>query len=472
MIPRGDVPLIKRGEMSKVLLISSNLFKTPYYVYPLGMAVIASALSEKGHVVRQFDFIVGDNPDDRLREGLREFSPDFVGISIRNIDNVDSLSHDDSWCLTNEKHMVALIRECTDASIILGGAGFSALAGDIIEYVGGDYGIIGEGERAICDLINTIEIGHPVQETLQRSIPPLKGSEMCSPMWEKDLIEFYISQSGMVNLQTKRGCPYNCSYCVYPYLEGKRFRFREPEAVIDDLERLQGRYNVDTIFFTDSVFNDPDDHYLELSEKIILSGLKIRWAGYFRPGGTGVRELAQLKRSGLYAMEVGTDAGCDETLNSLKKGFSFRDVVELNSACVKAEIPSSYFFIFGGPGETEKTLNEGLKNIGLLKKSVIFAYSGARILPGTDLYSCALEEGILSENDPLLKPVYYFSPHIDIKAMNSTLEKEAKNRREFIFPPDKGIMMITVMNAFGYKGLLWDKLVSFDNNAFRRKRNI
>jgi radical SAM superfamily enzyme YgiQ (UPF0313 family) len=169
-------------------------------------------------------------------------------------------------------------------------------------------------------------------------------------------------------------------------------------------------------------------------------------------------------------MEVGTDAGHDETLDNLKKGFHFEDVIDFNKASIDAEIPSAHFFIFGGPGETEKTLNEGLKNIAMLKKSVIFVYSGVRILPGTDLYRRALKEGLISENTSLLKPIFYFSPKIDIEFMNRTIEKEAGGRREFIFPPDKAQMTIDAMNRFGYKGLLWDMLVSFSKDTGRRRR--
>ncbi|MBN1627076.1 MAG: cobalamin-dependent protein [Deltaproteobacteria bacterium] len=456
--------------MSNVLLISSNLFKNPYHVYPLGMAVIASALSQRGHAVRQFDSIVGDNLEERLKEAITGFAPDFVGISLRNIDSVDSMSGDGSWCLANDKRLVSIIRQSTEAPVILGGAGFSALPVEILDYVGADYGIVGEGERLICDLIDEIKNGQAVRRSVKYADIPLKGEEMKAPLWEKDLIEFYVTRSGMVNLQTKRGCPYNCSYCVYPSLEGKRFRFREPEAVIDDLERLAG-YNVDTVFFTDSVFNDHDGHYLDLVELIIRSGLKIRWAAYFRPDGIGYRELVQMKRSGLYAMEVGTDAGCDETLACMNKGFNFSDVLKFNSACIKAEIPSAHFFIFGGPGETERTLKEGMKNIGLLKKTVVFAYSGVRILPGAGIYRRAIEEGMLSENESLLRPVFYFSPLIDVEGMNRTIERISKRHRGFIFPPEKGNAMISAMNALGLKGLLWDRMISFsnDNNGRRRK---
>jgi lipid biosynthesis B12-binding/radical SAM protein len=456
--------------MSKILLISSNSFITPYPVYPMGMAIIASALSEKGHTVHQFDVIAENNAEDRLRNKLKEYSPDYIGISIRNIDNLDSLSRDDPKCLCTEKNLVSLIRQCTDAPIIVGGSAVSTLPEEILDFIEADYGVVGEGEQIICDLIDTLSNGHPAPKILRSPDTLIKGEAMCSPLWERRLVEFYFEQSGMINLQTKRGCPFNCSYCIYPNLEGMHFRFRESRAVIDDLRRLLGIYNVQTVFFTDSVFNDPGDHYLELAEEIILSGLKIRWSGYFRPQGMGPKELKLLKRSGLYAMEVGTDAGCDETLNCLNKGFHFKDVIDFNRACIEAEIPSAHFFIFGGPGETENTLREGLGNIGMLGKSAIFIYSGIRILPRTDLYRRALLEGLLSEKAFLLNPVFYFSPDIDVESMNRTIEKEATGRPDFIFPPDKGTIIIDAMNAQGYRGLLWDRMISFSQNAGRRRR--
>jgi hypothetical protein len=106
----------------------------------------------------------------------------------------------------------------------------------------------------------------------------------------------------------------------------------------------------------------------------------------------------------------------------------------------------------------------------MLKKTVIFIYSGARIFPQTDLYRRAIKEGIISEKASLLMPVFYFSPQIDIESMNKALEREAMTRREFIFPADKGKLMIGAMSVFGYKGLLWDRLVSFSNNTMRRQR--
>ena len=456
--------------MSSILMISSNTFAYPYPVYPLGMAMISSALSEKGHSVRQFDFYAQGRSVEKLKDEIKKISPDYIGISIRNIDDVDSLSSE-SGVLKTEKHIVKIIREHTNALVIIGGSALSIMPKEILDYIDADYGIAGAGEKQIVDLIENLEKGIPFPGISSYCPLTMENTESVPPLWDKDLVDFYIGKSGMLNLQTKRGCPYNCSYCIYPSLEGNKFRFREPDAVINDLEMATKSYNVDTFFFTDSIFNDPDGHYLELAEKIISSGLKIRWAGCFRPKGVGPEELSILKRSGLYAVEVGSDAGCDETLRAMGKGFSFDDIFNFYNTSHKEEIASAYFFIFGGLGETDKTLEQGLKNIRRLEEGVIFIYSGIRILPGTGLYKVAVKEGVISEDDSLLNSVYYFSPHINVRDMNTKIEQEAKNYRRYIFPPEKGKMMVDAMHAFGRKGLLWDELLAFPGTSGRRRRN-
>ena len=284
--------------MSRVLLISSNGFVYPYPVYPLGMAVIASALSKNGHDVCQFDFLTDENPMERLIKVIKEYSPDYAGISIRNIDEVDSLGNNIE-IFKNEKEIVKVIRKYTDVPIIIGGSAFSAMPEEILKFIDADYGIVGGGEKPICSLIENLNNGIPVRRILRQGNNPPDAQEVMSPLWEKSIVDYYLDKSGLLNIQTKRGCPYKCSYCIYPHLEGSRFRFRDPESVIYSLERAVKLYNARSFFFTDSVFNDPNGHYLDLAEKIISSGLKIKWAGYFRPKGLGVEELRLLKRSGL-----------------------------------------------------------------------------------------------------------------------------------------------------------------------------
>jgi hypothetical protein len=101
-----------------------------------------------------------------------------------------------------------------------------------------------------------------------------------------------------------------------------------------------------------------------------------------------------------------------------------------------------------------------------LEKCVVFGFSGIRILPNTALHIRAIEEGVIKENDPLLFPVYYYSPRIVPDEMNKILTEAFRKRRDRIFPPSEGQLRMAVMKKFGYNGILWDQLVSF------KKKNL
>lgn len=447
--------------MSKVFLLSTNVTTEPYPVYPLGLAVIAGALASGGHEVLQFDFLAAGKSKEALVASLRNFAPDVICLSLRNIDNVDSFSRENGWYLAQAKELTEIMRENSAAPIIVGGSAFTVMPEAILDYLGTQYGVVGEGEQLICNLVENLAAGRDVPRLSDGQLTPLIAGEMGSPLYEQHLVDFYQAQSGQINIQTKRGCPYQCVYCTYPSLEGNRFRPQEVSAVVDDIAKAQRDHGIDNFFFTDSVFNDAQGHYLQFAEELARRDLGITWTGFFRPQGIGRAELQLLKRSGLYAVELGTDAGCDTTLNGLKKGFSFDEVLAVNDACVAEEIPAAHYIMFGGPDETYASVREGLQNVERIDKSVVFAFSGIRILPGTELHTRAIEEQVIEAERELLMPAYYFSPQIESEQMNGMILETFKKKREWIFPPSEGQKRLEIMRRFGFRGLLWDTLVSF-----------
>lgn len=448
--------------MKRILLVSSNITTEPYPVYPLGLAVIAAALAGAGHEVEQFDFLVSGESEELLAARVAAFAPDYVCVSIRNLDNCDSLSV--TGYPENARQIVAVIREASRAPVIIGGPAFSIMPEELLAFTGADYGIVGEGERLICELIRDLSDGK-TPPALLRGDGLLQGTEIVSPLYSAPMISFYLDKSGMINLQTKRGCPHGCIYCSYPALEGSRYRCRDPRAVVDDLERIKMEHGVDSFFFADSVFNDKDDHYLAVVEEILRRELSLRWCCYMRPEGVGRREIALMKRAGLYAVELGTDAACDTTLHSLGKGFTFADALEANRACVAERLPCAHFVMFGGPGETMETVAEGLANLEQLEHTVVFAFSGIRILPGTALLERAIRDGILTVDASLREPVYYLSSGVDVERMNDMIMAAFRNRRDRIFPPSAGQERLSIMQRFGYRGLLWDSLIKFPKES-------
>ncbi len=447
--------------MSRIFFIAANVTKEPYPVYPLGMAVVSGALIQAGHTVHQYDFLAADRSVERLQREITEFDPDFLCFSMRNIDNVDSFTSHREWYLDSVRDLLAIARTHSKAPVICGGPGVSIIPEAILDYVGGDYGVQGEGEWAICRLIEALNKGESPARITDGKDHPLGPSEQASAEYVPEFVEFYEAASGIINLQTKRGCPFKCSYCTYPLLEGSTFRPRDPIKVVDDVERLQQRYGANDFFFTDSVFNDADGHYLHVVNELLRRNLKIRWGSYITPRSGDWENLALMKEAGLYAIELGTDASTNTTLKAMQKGFTFEEVIDFNELCVKLKLPVAHFIIFGGPDETMETVAEGLENIRKLRACVVFAFSGIRILPGTPLHKQAIREGVLTADEPLLKPKYYHSPTIDLDEMNRIVEADFLGDRTRIFPPEEGRNKLNIMKNFGFNGILWDTLIRF-----------
>ena len=136
----------------KVLLVSANTHEQPYPVYPLGLDYVAGAL-EGNHRVQIVDMNALDESG-TLFERIDRFSPDIIGLSIRNVDNTDRSKP--LGFLADHRHLAEGIRFCSKAPLVLGGSGFTIFPVETLHALGADYGIIGEGER-LAVLLTAIE---------------------------------------------------------------------------------------------------------------------------------------------------------------------------------------------------------------------------------------------------------------------------------------------------------------------------
>ncbi len=441
----------------KVLLISSNVSSTPYSVYPLGLVMIYTALSKAGHQVEIFDFLQSGRSLAALESKIKKIKPEVVGISIRNIDNVNILN--EQRYISVVKDIVGCIKKNISLPIILGGSGFSIMPKQILEETGGDYGIVGEGEETIVELVNKLSSGKAPQENIIFSDHNLVGKKIPSAYYDPELMSFYLKSGNVASVQTKRGCNQGCIYCTYPFLEGKRLRAREPQEVVDDIELLANEYKAKYIFFTDSVFNDNYGHYLKIVEAMKDRGVSIPWSAFFKPSDLDKDTIELMKQTGLKAAEIGADAACDVALKDLGKDFSFSDVISTNNLFTSCGVATANYFMLGGPGETEETIYEDIENIKNLKNTVSFMFMGIRILPGTKLYDLAIKEGFIKEKDSLLDPVYYIAPGIDKVWLEKTLTKAFAGIRHCIFPPDALDSSLQFLHKMGYSGSIWDMLI-------------
>ncbi|MHB8835527.1 MAG: lipid biosynthesis B12-binding/radical SAM protein [Candidatus Methylomirabilia bacterium] len=446
--------------MSRVFFVCGNRCVDPYPVYPMGMAVVSAALAARGHEVRQYDLLSSGSDLAALGAAARAYAPDVVCYSLRNVDTEDHLNPDD-WLLDGDRAAIQALREACTAPIVLGGAGFSTLPEELLEFLGADYGVVGEGEQVAGDLVDALAAGRPWPR-LVRSRELMPAARIGCPLYDAAIVPYYQKTSGLVGLQTKRGCPHACTYCSYPLIEGARVRHRDPREVVDDLETLRRDYGVDNVFFTDSIFNDAGGGHLALAEEMLRRGTNIRWASFFRPQRLERAQLRLLKRAGLYALELGTDAADDATLAALGKGFTFEDVLHSARACAEEELLVAHYVMFGGPGETPETAARGLANLKRLPDAVVFAFVGVRIFPSTRLRLRAIEEGVIGAGDSLLRPTYYVSPGVRQPELEAAIATVFQKRRHWVFPPSDVRVRLSVMRRFGFRGILWDQLLALD----------
>lgn len=439
----------------KCLLISTNQVVTPYPVYPLGVAHLVGALEAGGHQAVHYDILTHGGYEG-LKTVIAREQPDLIGFSIRNLDTVDSTLPDSF--VHDVVEIVRFVRQQSATTpIVVGGPAFSILPEAIMDLLGADYGIVGEGEKVLPMLADRLLNNDPPTEKILRA--PVDENPWSTAIYEPKTVEHYLAHGGMLNIQTKRGCPYRCSYCSYPTLEGRRYRFRDPRAVAEDFIRVGRDHKAGYVFFTDSVFNDAKGHYLEVAEALVKAGNTVPWSGYFRPQNMTAEGMALLKRAGLSAMEVGADAASDRTLAGLQKDLTFDEVVAFNELAVAQEIPCAHFIIFGGPEEDYDTLAEGLANIEKLASAVVFAFTGIRVLPGTKMHARAIADGVMRPEQPLLEPFFYFSPGLEEKELDRRLKEAWKGRFDRVYPSSVMQDRITHLHKKGHIGPMWDLLV-------------
>lgn len=181
--------------------------------------------------------------------------------------------------------------------------------------------------------------------------------------------KYYLSYGGMLNLQTKRGCPFRCSYCTYPHIEGSRMRFFEPKEIARQACELQ-KAGAKYIFMTDSAFNASYDHSLLVAEAFKNAGVSVPWGGFFAPTDPPDDYYQKLADAGLTHVEFGTESMCDRMLHTLQKPFVASDVFRAHQKALEAGLFIAHYFMLGGPGENEETLQETLNSVDQLEKAV------------------------------------------------------------------------------------------------------
>ncbi|MDD5447717.1 MAG: cobalamin-dependent protein [Actinomycetota bacterium] len=411
----------------KVLLISENRVEENLVPYPLGISYIAAAVRARGHEVMGLDLMFGENPEEAVSAAIRDFEPDLVGVSIRNIDNQEMYSS--VFFLPQAKKIIQLARSQTKVPVVAGGAGFSIFPAECLEYLGLELGVVGEGEGVFADLLDCLERGEDPAEVpgvcafregkaiINGKGHPLDFESVPFPDRESFDVSPYDFTPGKIpnfvaNLQARRGCYMHCIYCTNPTIEGSEVRFREPSSVVDELALLREK-GIRTVHFVDSLFNLPGEYTERLCREMVTRDLGMDWLCSYSPLNPDGRLLELMRKAGCFAISVGNESGSDAMLLSLRKDFA-KDHIEKTILGAKAAgLKVNCFLLLGGPGESKESVFESVEFLTRLEPDSVRITVGLRIYPGCELADIAIARGMISRGQNLLTPTFYLEPEVE-----------------------------------------------------------
>lgn len=453
----------------RILLISPNRLRFPYPVYPVGLDYVVGALAAH-HEVRILDLcpLADEEVAPGVSAAVREFEPEAIGVSIRNIDNTDTT--DLRQFVGDVADLVRLLRGVSRAPVVLGGAGFTLYPAEVLAETGADYGVIGEGERSAA-LFDVLAAGGDT-----RGVPGVVGPGWCGPPPDplppdaigrrpvpppNPSLAFYLSSCGIMSLQTQRGCPFRCVYCTYPGIEGSCARQRPAAEVAHEALALQdagARY----LFLADSVFNGDPAHSLAIAAAFRAARLTIPWGAYFAPQAPSSGFYERMAEAGCTHVEFGTEALSERMLRRIRKSFRRSDVFAAHRAARSAGLHIAHFLILGGPEEDAETLEETFSGAEGLSDAALFFFCGMRVFRGTELEVLARQAGQVSVDDDLLRPVFYEPPGLPLPEIETRLRARASGHRNWIVGDgeERTRQATSRLYGRGHTGPLWEHLIA------------
>lgn len=217
----------------------------------------------------------------------------------------------------------------------------------------------------------------------------------------------------MVTITTSRGCPFQCTFCVYPQtMMGHRFRVRSVENVVDEIEYIVGSFHgVKAIFFEDDTLTINRKRCIELSELIIKRRIKISWTANARVG-LDFEAMKKMKEAGCRCLCVGFESGNQLILDNMKKAIKLEEMFQFMKDAKKAGLLIHGCFMAGLPEETKETLKETLELAKRLKPDTVQFYP-VMVYPGTEAYDWYKERKLITTDD--------FSKWLTPKGLHNTV---------------------------------------------------
>ncbi|NVN91778.1 MAG: radical SAM protein [Desulfuromonadales bacterium] len=393
-----------------------NITRVVNIMPPLGLLSLAAWLEKYGHRTSVHDCYAYPGHDEIIYTHVKQEQPDFICFSTTTSSFLDGI------------RLATRIREILPATgIVFGGVHISALREQLLrDYPVIDFGIVGEGEETVRELIesqgvslNSIEglvyrnQGQVIFNGFRKKL--LEMDTLPYPAYEKlqgfpdsyRLPIFSYPKAPNTTIITSRGCPYTCSYCDRSVFRSS-YRYNSPEYMLRYMTYLQQRFNIKHVNIYDDTFTLHRKRVLDFCRLKIESGSKMTFNCAARTEQLDAEMIALLKKAGCWMISIGIETGDPELLKRHRSYLSnsamqnpLENIRDMISLIKKQGIRVKGLFMLGLPGETEESIRRSMEYVFSLPLDD-FNLSKLTPFPGAPMYNGIQEFGSFDENWELM----------------------------------------------------------------------
>ncbi|MDH5230299.1 MAG: B12-binding domain-containing radical SAM protein [Gammaproteobacteria bacterium] len=402
-----------------------------FYQFPLGLAYIAASIKRAGYNVHGLNLNYVENITQSIETTLIRNNIDFVmcgGLSpfISSVSEIFNIS----------KHSKPTI-----INIVGGGV----LSGDPVTAFGllnVDYGVIGEGEETIVELLNELQNQKPnldkvkgitykkegqIVQTPSRSAiknidelpwPLLEIFNIDRHLDEQTPFDHYFfpvnktNSPRCIDIITSRSCPFMCTFCFHPV--GKTYRERNVDDVINEIKYYKERYHINMVAVLDELFSLRRKRLLEFCEKI--RPLNLQWMVQLHVRTADHETLKAMKEAGCAFISYGIESVNNDVLHSMQKKTTRQEIEQALELTYKHQIGIQGNFIFGDTEESIETANECMQWWAKNRKFQVWL-SKIQVFPGSPDYIMAVRDNLIIDRRKFLLKL---PSNVNISKLNNT----------------------------------------------------